>query len=48
MGFPPRFDYKISLGQNFLFDQALLARLVQASGVAPGDRVLEIGAGRGA
>lgn len=47
MGFPPRFDYKISLGQNFLFDQALLARLVQASVVAPGDRVLEIGAGRG-
>ncbi len=43
----PRFEYKISLGQNFLFDQALLRRLVDASAVGPEDRVLEIGAGRG-
>lgn len=43
----PRFEYKISLGQNFLFDEALLRRLVDASCVSSGDRVLEIGAGRG-
>lgn len=46
-GLPPRFEYKISLGQNFLFDEALLGRLVEAAGVGQGDRVLEIGAGRG-
>ncbi len=46
-GLPPRFEYKISLGQNFLFDEALLGRLVDAAGVEQGDRVLEIGAGRG-
>ena len=46
-GLAPKFEYKISLGQNFLFDTALLKRLVDASGVGQGDRVLEIGAGRG-
>ena len=46
-GLPPRFEYKISLGQNFLFDEGLLNRLVEASRVREGDRVLEIGAGRG-
>lgn len=42
-----QFEYKISLGQNFLFDEALLGRLADAAGVGPDDRVLEIGAGRG-
>jgi 16S rRNA A1518/A1519 N6-dimethyltransferase RsmA/KsgA/DIM1 with predicted DNA glycosylase/AP lyase activity len=39
---PPR-----SLGQNFLTDEATLARIVRASGVAPGDLVLEVGPGTG-
>ncbi len=43
----PGFEPKISLGQNFLFDEELLARLVRESGVGPADYVLEIGAGRG-
>lgn len=42
-GFRPR----RSLGQNFLFDSSLLARIVQASQTGPGDAVLEIGAGPG-
>jgi len=46
-GFPPKFDYKISLGHNFLFDEEVLRQLVAASGTKKGDRVLEIGAGRG-
>lgn len=46
-GLPPRFEYRISLGQNFLFDGELLNKLVEISGVGEGDRVLEIGAGRG-
>lgn len=46
-GLPPRFEYKISLGQNFLFDEGLLNKLAEISGVGDGDRVLEIGAGRG-
>ena len=36
-----------SLGQNFLVDEQHLARIVQASGVQPGDEVLEVGAGLG-
>jgi len=36
-----------SLGQNFLTDQNLLRKLVDASRVAPGDIVLEIGPGTG-
>ncbi|MGI6724703.1 MAG: 16S rRNA (adenine(1518)-N(6)/adenine(1519)-N(6))-dimethyltransferase RsmA [Christensenellales bacterium] len=43
----PAFEYKISLGQNFIFDEALLNRLVDSAMVGPGDTVLEIGAGRG-
>jgi len=43
----PSFQYKISLGQNFLFDEELLNRLVDQTGVGPQDVVLEIGAGRG-
>jgi 16S rRNA (adenine1518-N6/adenine1519-N6)-dimethyltransferase len=35
------------LGQNFLVDPALARKLVARSGVAPGDTVLEIGAGLG-
>ncbi len=39
---------KKSLGQNFLHDDALLSAIVAAATVAPGDAVLEIGAGLGA
>jgi 16S rRNA (adenine1518-N6/adenine1519-N6)-dimethyltransferase len=35
------------LGQNFLVDEHLAARLVEQAGVAPGDCVIEIGAGLG-
>lgn len=35
------------LGQNFLVDETLAARLVDLSGVEPGDRVIEIGTGLG-
>jgi 16S rRNA (adenine1518-N6/adenine1519-N6)-dimethyltransferase len=35
------------LGQNFLVDQNLLRRLVEAAGVGPGDVVLEVGPGTG-
>jgi 16S rRNA (adenine1518-N6/adenine1519-N6)-dimethyltransferase len=35
------------LGQNFLVDETLAARLVELSGVEPGDRVIEIGTGLG-
>lgn len=38
---------KKSLGQNFLIDHNLLRRLVDSSGVSPGDLVLEIGPGTG-
>jgi 16S rRNA (adenine1518-N6/adenine1519-N6)-dimethyltransferase len=37
-----------SLGQNFLIDHNLITRLVEASGVGPGDLVLEVGPGTGA
>jgi 16S rRNA (adenine1518-N6/adenine1519-N6)-dimethyltransferase len=36
------------LGQHFLHDRAVCARIVAAAGVHPGDRVLEIGPGLGA
>ncbi|MFO7662759.1 MAG: 16S rRNA (adenine(1518)-N(6)/adenine(1519)-N(6))-dimethyltransferase RsmA [Chloroflexota bacterium] len=39
---------KQSLGQNFLHDESLLARLVTAAEVEPSDEVLEIGPGLGA
>lgn len=35
------------LGQNFLFDPSILKRIVEASGVGPGDTVVEIGPGKG-
>lgn len=38
---------KKSLGQNFLFDEAILDRIVVAADVGPGDVVLEIGPGAG-
>lgn len=40
-----RFTHK--LGQNFLFDPALLARMAEASGIEEGACVLEIGPGAG-
>ena len=39
--------YKQSLGQNFLYDDALLARLTEAAGVTKDEDVLEIGPGCG-
>ncbi|MFT5423329.1 MAG: 16S rRNA (adenine1518-N6/adenine1519-N6)-dimethyltransferase [Phycisphaerales bacterium] len=39
---------KKSLGQNFLTDHNLITRLIDVSGVGPGDLVLEIGPGTGA
>ncbi len=41
------FVTKHSLGQHFLFDEALLAKLVELAGVGPEDDVLEIGPGSG-
>lgn len=40
--------YKHDLGQHFLYDEALLASLVAATGVTQSDGVLEIGPGAGA
>lgn len=39
--------YKQSLGQNFIYDEDLLAALAEASGVGPEEDVLEIGPGTG-
>ncbi len=39
--------YKQGLGQNFIYDEDLLAALVQASGVTSEDDVLEVGPGAG-
>ena len=39
--------YKHDLGQNFLYDDALLEELVQSTGVTKTDSVLEIGPGSG-
>lgn len=39
---------KQSLGQNFLYDEGLLARITAAAELSPGDSVLEIGPGLGA
>ncbi len=38
---------KRSLGQNFLIDGNLITKLVKASGVGPGELVLEVGPGTG-
>ena len=42
-----RVTYKKSLGQHFLYDEALLDLLVDAAGVTDADAVLEIGPGSG-
>ena len=39
---------KQSLGQNFLYDEGLLARITAAAELSPGDAVLEVGPGLGA
>lgn len=39
---------KRSLGQNFLADQGVVRRIADSLAVVPGERVVEIGAGRGA
>ncbi len=39
---------KKALGQNFLTDRNVLARIAEAVGIGPGDRILEVGPGRGA
>lgn len=41
-------DARQSLGQNFLFDDQILSRIVEAANLEPGDQVLEIGPGTGA
>lgn len=44
---PPSPPPKKSLGQHFLFDRRLLARIVEGAGVEAGQAVLEIGPGPG-
>ncbi len=39
---------KKSLGQNWLVNEGVLDRIVQAATIAPGDTILEIGPGQGA
>ena len=39
--------YKQGLGQNFIYDEDLLASLVRAAGVTKDDDVLEVGPGAG-
>ena len=39
--------YKQGLGQNFIYDEDLLASLVEAAGVTKEDDVLEVGPGAG-
>ena len=41
------FRFSHSLGQNFILDDRLMERIADAADFAPGDRVLEIGAGAG-
>ena len=41
------FRFSHSLGQNFILDDGLVGRIVDAAQVWPGDRVLEIGPGAG-
>ncbi len=40
-------EAKKSLGQNFLFDENILGRIIAAAGISKRDQVLEIGAGLG-
>lgn len=44
----PRDRRRRELGQNFLVDDRVARRIVELAGVAPGDLVVELGAGRGA
>jgi 16S rRNA (adenine1518-N6/adenine1519-N6)-dimethyltransferase len=39
---------KKSLGQNFLFDEGILAKIIAAAAISAEDTVLEIGPGLGA
>ena len=39
--------YRHALGQNFIYDEDLLAALAEAAGISPGEDVLEIGPGSG-
>jgi 16S rRNA (adenine1518-N6/adenine1519-N6)-dimethyltransferase len=39
---------KKALGQNFLNDRNVISRIVQSAGISAGDRVMEVGPGRGA
>jgi len=39
---------KKALGQNFLTDRNVISRIVEAAGISEGDRVMEVGPGRGA
>jgi 16S rRNA (adenine1518-N6/adenine1519-N6)-dimethyltransferase len=41
------FRPKKRLGQNFLHDPAIAARIVEAAGLTPGTAVIELGAGKG-
>jgi 16S rRNA (adenine1518-N6/adenine1519-N6)-dimethyltransferase len=43
-----RIHAKKSMGQNFLIDENVLARIVKAVNICPDQRVLEIGPGKGA
>lgn len=43
-----RIHARKSLGQNFLVDENVLSRIVDIVNLCPGDRVLEIGPGKGA
>jgi 16S rRNA (adenine1518-N6/adenine1519-N6)-dimethyltransferase len=38
---------KKALGQNFLTDRNILSRILQSTGIADGERILEVGPGRG-
>lgn len=44
---PMAFEYKISLGQNFILDRELQRKLVGFTCIGPEDTVLEVGSGRG-
>jgi len=42
-----QFHYTHALGQNFLLDEAVIARILDAAQIQTGDRILEIGPGAG-
>ena len=43
-----KFDFKKSLGQNFLVDENIKNKIVNASSVKNGSIVIEVGPGNGA